>query len=503
MKIKKIILLLTLSFIVLPIAIQSQQIENDIKKISLKLKKDKTYLNLKYLTTQLDSSIIPTLQDVPRTNGRKPYSFSSGNNIQYQIVFLNRGIELDSIYLMYINEIRLNTLSGKSFFVDESIKDDTTEVLSFNDLYRLKLEKSDKYTTLLQLINNYVEESEGDVLPSLLQINPDSKNKSYMGMSSHNNRDYFNFQRINSPHYIPSEKKKKTSVRNSKSLEKKFRLDASFSRITFSLKALDYSIGSTGFEISSVEPILNLLPYESSTILIGFRSIFRISVEKKIEDATFIDAKLMARMNTRNSTLYNNLPFVMGDNAKLNINNGIGGEINLTRVFGLPYITIKGYVSNTKFEKPTYFVKTSASTKDAYFSSSQAEATFSFYWNANTQLTNRFRFDFGVGYFNIWKNSYNANEEITYSDAESNVNIVPVFGLHYTFVPDGTPLLGMNLRVFDTIISAGGWIKIFEFAPENVLRLEATTILEPITRSLKPWESSDGIFFQFRYRYGL
>ncbi len=502
-KLKKTIPLLLLLFVFAPMLVSAQPIEDAIQKISLKLKMDKTYLNLKYLSTQMDSVLTGKLQNIPRTNNEKPYSFTSSSNIQYRIVFLNKGIDLDSIYVMYVEEIKLNTLSGESFFVDETIKDDTTQVLSFKDLYMLKLENSKYYYILLEQVKKYVDENEIEILPSLLVINPDKREKSYMGMTSKDNTDYFNFQKISNPHYIPTGKKKLRSVRRNEDFGKSFRLDASFSRLTFSLKSLDYSIGSTGFEVSTIESILNLLPLESSNIFLGFRSIFRISTEKRIDKASFIDAKLMARLNMHNSDIYGNQPFVMGGNAKLNLSNGFGGELKLTRIFGLPFITLKGYLASQNFEDPTYLFKISGATKEAYFSNSQFEGTFSFYWNGNTQMTSRFKFDFGVAYFDIWRATYDLNNEITYSDAEGKSNIVPVFGITYTFVPSNIPLIGLSLRVFDSRITAGGWIKIFEFAPESVLRFEAKAITEPLTRSLRTWESSGGMFFQFRYRYGL
>jgi hypothetical protein len=108
-----------------------------------------------------------------------------------------------------------------------------------------------------------------------------------------------------------------------------------------------------------------------------------------------------------------------------------------------------------------------------------------------------------MGYYNIWKNTYDLQNQLTSLDVGSKNNTFPVFGLYYTFVPSGTPLLGLNLRLFDTRVTMGGWIKVFEFAPENVLRLEATVITEPFSRSLRTWESTGGFFFQLRYRYGL
>lgn len=502
-KLKKITLLLLLTFVILPTVVSSQQIEDEIKKISLKLKMDETYLNLKYLSTQLDSTVTGKLQNIPRTNHKKPYSFTSSSNVQYRIVFLNKGVGLDSIYLMYIDEIKLNTLSGESFFVDESVKDDTMQVLSFKDLYTLRKKNRKYYDVLLNEVDKFVVENEIEVLPSLLVINPDKRKKSYMGMTSKDNTDFFNFQKISNPHYIPRAKVKSRSVRHSEDLGKDFRIDASFTRLTFSLKSLDYSIGSTGFEVSAVEPILNLLPLESSNLFVGFRSIFRISEEKNIKKASFIDAKLMAKINIRNSDIFRQLPFVMGSNAKLNISNGFGGEFQLTRVFGLPFITLKGYLSNNDFENPKYLFRASDSTKEAYFSNTQVEGTFSFYWNGNTKMTSRFKFDFGVAYFDTWRSIYDGDKKLISSDEEGESHITPVFGLSYIFVPSEIPLLGVDLRVFDSRITIGGWIKVFEFAPENVLRFEAKSITEPFTRPLSTWESSGGIFFQFRYRYGL
>jgi len=405
--------------------------------------------------------------------------------------------------LMYIDEIKLNTLSGGSFFVDETVKDDTTQVLSFKDLFILKLKNSAQYKLLLDQVVKFVDENEGKMIPSLLSIQPDKRQKSYMGMTSKDNTDYFNFQKTNNPHYIPKAEKKVKSIRSNETLGKDYRIDASFSRITFSLKALDYSIGSTGFELSSTESILNLLPLESANIFLGFRSIFRISSEKRIANASFIDAKFLVRINTNNKNIFANQPFAMVNEAKLNLNNGFGGEINLTRTFGLPFITIKGFSSSAKFENPTYTLKTSDSTNQAFFSKSQFESTFSFFWNGNSEMTSRFNFIFGIGYFNIWRSEYDCNNNFIDSDIKGKGYLVPVFEIKYNFVPSGIELLGANIRVFDSRINIGGWIKIFEFEPENILRFEVSAITEPITRSLRTWESSGGLFFQFRYRYGL
>ena len=153
----KIIIFTFISILVWSSFVSAQQIEGTMKKISIKLKKDDSYLNLKYMTFQPDSVLVSSLQEIPRTNNRDSFSFAADRTTQYRIVFLNGGIGLDSIYLMYVNQIILNTLTGENFFVDESIKDDTTQVLNFKDLYTLKLNNSAHYKTLLEMVYNFVD----------------------------------------------------------------------------------------------------------------------------------------------------------------------------------------------------------------------------------------------------------------------------------------------------------------------------------------------------------
>ena len=495
------ILFLTIALLLSAVNINAQHVDEKIKKITIKLRNDKNYLNLNYLVFQFEPKTAAKLQNIPRVSKKEPYSFLSGDDIQYQIVFLNKGIELDSIYLMYVNQIKINGQSNQSLFAAGEITNDTTEVLSFKDLYFLRLNNSQYYYTLLDLIKDYMRENDTEKLPSLLKIDFKKREDTYMGMSSLDNTDYFNYQKIMNPHYVPENKKKARRGRSKG--ETKIRTDVSFSRITFSTKAFDFKIGSTGFEVATVEPILNLLPLESSNIFVGFRSIFRTSNIVDVRKASYIDAKLFARININQSDFFSKQPFVIGDTPKLNLNTGFGAEFRFTRLWGLPYLTIKAYIGGDSFTNPTYTQPYSGSSSIAYYSNTQFESTFSFYWNSDVHRTNRFRFDFGFAYFDIWKAIYNSNNQITSKDSEGETFIVPVLALKYIFVPSGSPLLGAQLRIMDTRLTAGAWLKVFEFNPKNTLRFEFLTITEPMTRSLRAWESKGGYFFQLRYRYGL
>jgi len=501
-KLIKIIIVAFMTALVWSSITNAQQIEDEMRKISIKLKKDNSYLNLKYMTFKPDTSLMNELNDIPRTNNRDSFSFATDKNTEYRIVFLNGGIGLDSIYLMYVDEIILNTLSGENFFVDESIKDDTTKTLNFKDLYTLKLNNSPHYYRLLEIVYNFVEENEGEALPSLLGVNPDNGINTSMGMTSLDNTDYYNFAKINAPHYFPTNKKKVISVRRSETDDTNLRIDVSFSRIGFSLKALDYSIGTTGFEFSTMEPILNLLPYESSTISAGVRTIFRLDSEKDVLKSTFLDAKLMGRVNLNNPAIFESNPFVVADSGKLNLSNALVGELNLTRPIGLPYLNLKFALGNNDFDTPTYFVNETAVGKDAYFSANQYEFSMSFFWNTNDRMTSRFRIDVGIGGFDIQQALYDLNNNFLGS-AGSSSYIAPIVQLHYNFVPAKSPFLGGSLRVFHWRITAYAWIKLFEFSEESILRFETIVLTQPLSRDLGPWESDGGMMFQLRYRYGL
>ncbi|MEN8191464.1 MAG: hypothetical protein ABFS12_01525 [Bacteroidota bacterium] len=501
-KLIKISIVAFLSSLVLSLTINAQQIEDEISKISLKLNKDNAYLNLKYMTYKPDTIAVSNFQDIPRTREQEPCSFVSNKNTEYNIVFLNQGIGLDSIYLIYVDEIILNTLAGESFFVDESIKDDTTQVLSFKDLYTLKMSNSPYYKRLLRLVYNFVDENEGEALPSLLGVNPDENNSTAIGMTSRDNTDYYNFAKINSPHYFPSNKKRVISIRRTEADVPNMRLDVSFSKIGFSLKALDYNIGTTGFEVSLMEPILNLLPYESSTITAGVRTIFRLDNEKDVLKATFLDAKLMGRINLNSNSIFESNPFILGDVGKLNLSNAMVGDFTLTRAAGLPFLNLKFALGSTDFESPTFFVNETDVGKDAYFSVNQYEFTMSFHWNTSDKMTNRFRLDIGVGGFDIQRATYNSDNNFLDSFSASSF-ITPLAQLHYNFVPANKPFLGASVKVFHWRINALAWIKLFEFSEDSTLRFESIIISEPITRDIHPWESDGGVMFQLRYRHGL
>jgi hypothetical protein len=186
------------------------------------------------------------------------------------------------------------------------------------------------------------------------------------------------------------------------------------------MKALDYALGTTGFEISTMEPILNLLPYESSTIAAGVRTIFRLDSEKDVFKTTFLDAKIMGRVNLKSSSIFNSNPLVMGDSARLNLSNALMGEFHITRVVGLPFLNLKFALGSADYDNPTFFANKTATGQDAYFSEIQYEFSMSFYWNTSDKMTSRFRMDLGLGGFDIQKASYDNNGNLLGTSSSSS-----------------------------------------------------------------------------------
>ncbi len=504
MKIKSVKKYFAILLILVPFCsiINAQNIDEQIQRIGLKLSKDANYLNLNYLIYQPANSEDNFFIDIPRTNKRKPFSVKMNKDIEYRIVFLNGGIGLDSLYILYIDEVKLNTQSGKNFFVDESITDDTLHALSFKDIYYLKLFHKNYYNKLYTVVSDYILQNEGEPLPSILGINPDKEIKTSFGMSSRDNTDFLNYAKINNSHWFPEVKKVIVTGRSRANENFNFRYDISFSRISLSHKFMDFSIGTAGFEFNSMERVLNLLPLESGTISAGFRTIFRLSDNPDIVKSTYLESKIFARINLKDNTVFSKQPYVVTDGAKLNLGNALIGEFSLTKPFNLPFINIYFAFGKNEFSSPTYFTKENSVLKEAYFSFNQFEFSMSFYWNASDKLTNRFRFDIGFAYYDIWKANYVSDG--TFQNASQIQNkFLLVMNFSYNFVPSHKPLLGGNIRIFDSRINLLTWLKLFQFPNNDSFRLEAMVITKPFMRTQRNWESNGGLMFQLRFRHGL
>lgn len=481
-----------------------QEVTDYLDKIDLKLKRDKSYLNLNYVVSKPDSFVFRSLKAIPRQDHREAFSFRMADNVQYMFVFLNKVEGRDSIELLYVNEINSDTSSAKTFFgAVNGDKTDTLCVLNFRDLISLKWQRNPVYDSLYTFVKTLARKFEQDELPSLLGIKPDNEITTSFGISSPDNEDYLSYAKINSIHYYPENKTvSQRGGRGGEVTSSPLKLDLSFSTLSFAHEKMNFMSEGSSLEISAADNVLNLLPYQALSLKGGFRTLFNFSGGRDIKQASYLDARFMARFRANTSGLSTNSFFIVSnDRPVLNVGNSIILDLNFMRPFSLPFINLYMSMGQKKFSDPIVSFSTPVD-KYAFFSFTQDELTMSFFWNASDKKTGRFKMDIGAAYFDVWTAHYDSlgNAKRTYLQ---NSVFNPVVALSYNFVPNNNPLLGGDLRFFDSRIKALFWLKIVELSPISTLRFETIYLSGPVARQNRIWENNGGVMFQLRYRYGL
>ena len=82
-----------------------QNLDNIYNKIESKLKKDNTYLNIHSINFKPEQKDLALLSNIPLTDDKKPYTFKVSDFIDYNFVVLIEGVEIDSMILLYVNEV--------------------------------------------------------------------------------------------------------------------------------------------------------------------------------------------------------------------------------------------------------------------------------------------------------------------------------------------------------------------------------------------------------------
>jgi hypothetical protein len=370
-------------------------------------------------------------------------------------------------------------------------------------MFSLKYESPEKYAKLETVIDAFLAENDEEYLPSLLGINPDESIQGDFGVASRDNSDFLRFAQVNNSHYYPKQQEEESRLgRRRNNTGTPLRLDFSFSKLCVSHEMMDFLFGSASFEVTTEEKMMNLLPYQSSSVSGGVRTLIAFSDNgADPNNAVFIDATVMARFVLDNPDIYTNLPFISGDKPRLNFTNGVVGDVMFTRPFGLPFMRTYFSLSSRNFKNPTYTIQKEAG-ETAYFSLHQFGFNMSFFWNTTDRATSRFRMDVGFGFYDIFQANYpDSTSSISEQFMENQYQ--PDVKVHYNYVPNESPLLGGSLRFFDSIVTLEAWIKVVEFSELHSLRFEAEFISAPFMRGLKEWETEQGSFFQLRYRYGL
>lgn len=495
-----------INLILFSIVADAQTYDDFYRKIDLKLKKDSSYLNLHYIDFTGPIAVPTLVTSLPRKDD-EPFSFKANENTSYRFVFLMDAVGIDSLELLYIEQRVDKSAAEGGFFGGGGGGPQTeiTKVLIFKDMYDLKLNHFDQYSALYNKVSDYIKKNEDAPPEKLLRINPDTEIKTSLGISSRDNTDYLNFMRTNHLHWYPKPKIVVKAKRGAVQEEVKtsFRLDASFSQISFSHEFMDFAMAGASVEYGFNEKVLNLLPYQATPFTAAFRTLISISDKKTdLNKAIMIDVKLMGRLKLNTAKIMSSLPFIAADKPKLNMGTSAGFDIQLTRPFSLPFLNIYLNAGGTAFTSP-YVTIPKGKDKEAYFSFSQAEATMSFYWNASDKMTSRFRMDVGAGYYDVWKGIYIGTSKYASQKELVQDNFYPVINFYFNFISDNSEFFGFKARFFDSQASVGSWLKLVEIGGGHIIRFEGTYISAPIARKMRPWETSGGAILQLRYRYGF
>ncbi|MDP3148248.1 MAG: hypothetical protein Q8N83_03865 [Ignavibacteria bacterium] len=506
MRLKYFVLCL-LNLIFFSMLVDAQTYDDIYRKIDLKLKKDSSYLNLHYIDFTGPISVPPSAATLPRKDD-DPFSFKVNENTTYRFVFLMDAVGLDSLELLYIEQ-RVDKSAAEGGFFGGGGGGPQTDIsrdFIFKDMYDLKLNRFDQYSVLYNKVRDYIKKNEDAPPEKLLRINPDTEIQTSMGISSRDNTDYLNFMRTNHLHWYPKPKIVVKAKRGAAQEEVKtsFRLDASFSQISFSHEIMDFAMGGASVEYGFNEKVLNLLPYQATLFNAGFRTLISISDKKTdLNKAVMVDVKIMGRLKMNTSKIIGSLPFVAADKPLLNMGTSGGFDIQLTRPFTLPFLNLYLNAGGPAYSSPAVTIP-KGKDREAYFSFSQAEATMSFYWNASDKMNSRFRMDIGAGYYDVWKGTYIGTAKSASKKELMQDNFYPVVNFYFNFISDGSEFYGCKIRFFDSQASLTSWLKLAEISGGHIIRFEGTYISAPVARKNRPWENKEGgAILQLRYRYGF
>ncbi|MBI2417877.1 MAG: hypothetical protein HYV28_08240 [Ignavibacteriales bacterium] len=506
--IKRIISLVLFYGLLIPLI--GQNLDELLDQVDLKLRKDNKYLNIHYINFP-NNKINDLLKGVPRTNYREPFTFKAADNITYNVVFLKDAVGLDSIIVLYIDEITDKSQGeGAGMFSSTGgPQSDTIRALTYKDLYNIQAVKPEVYSLFYNEIYRYILDNPDQPVSSLLKIQPDNEIKTSLGISSRDNTDFLNFQRANNLHWYPKQKivvKGRRGAQQTATDSVEYRIDAGFTSVSFSHRSMDFSLGGASLELGVEERMLNLLPFQQMSVNSAFRTLVNLSDKKEdIDKALVIDAKLLARVALDMADLPGSLPFMGASKPKLMLGTAGGIDVSLTRPFGLPFLNL--YVMSgaaPSLSNPSTKALNKQKKYAAYYNISSFEASMSFYWNTSETMISRFRLDVGLGYYDIYEAIYaNATAKAPSTKKLVQDKFFPSLTLHFNFAPGNVDIYHGEIRFFDGQARVTGWLKLMELEDGHVFRFGGTLISPPVGRPVRNWEAKGGALVQIRYRYGF
>lgn len=507
-----------LGFIILlvcfTISISAQSKEQELllyyKLIEKKLEEDQTYLSVKSLSINTQDIKAKISENVPRYYNSNPLVFNEKDGYTYYFLYLDETIDIDSIVLIGIVEEIAPSVSteGAGIFAAAAAPTDPIRetVFKFRDIHSLMKTNPDIYKNLVELISDQLQSDPLLEPRELNNIAEKSKLQKSKGISSKDNADFLNYNYVNGRHHYPEIKKETSNRRGrgrgsaSASSGTDYKIDASLSHVTFFSKEIDFGFSGVAAEINFDEYLLNMLPWQPMTMSIGLRGLIALSGDKEDMMKDYIlDLRILGRARLDLSSVVTSLPWIFLDKPGLNVGSGIVFDLKTTRAYGLPFINLYFSGGSNDVTTPyTTFLENGVET--AYFSFNQWETSFSFFWNTSEKAKFRFKSDLGLAGFNVVKATYGTSP----SEEKDYTAFSPIFRLEGTFVPsEGNELFGAKIRLFDSVIKGGFWLKVLTLDDVHTFRFETTFILQPMFRPRKIWEPEGPSMFQIRYRYGF
>jgi len=410
--------------------------------------------------------------------------------------------------LLYVDRTEEKGAGGEQFFGETTGPTRSTErILTYKDLYALASSKPQAYNAIYNEVRKFIRENPDNPPTSLLKISPDNDIRTSLGVASRDNTDFLNYQRANSLHYYPKAKvDKKLGKRGSTAVADSddYRIEAGYTSVSLSHKAMDFSFGGAGVELGVEENILNLLPFQQMSVNGGFRLYVNLSEKKEdLSKATIIDMKILGRYKVNTSKLPTTLPFMGGTTPKLLLSNAAGLDFTITRPFGLPNINISTMSGSADLTNAPIKQIINGRTF-AFYSNAQSQATMSFFWNTSESLASRFCIEIGGGYYDVHSAEYTGISASKPFDKRTvQDDMFPIVALHFNFSPEGKDIYSGTVKLFDSQIKTYGWLKILELDGGHTFRLGMIYITPPIARHKRDWETTGGALVQLRYRYGF
>jgi hypothetical protein len=475
----------------------------------------------------------PSLPAAIKGYKNKTIDFKKENGDKnFFVYFIMDGIGLEKITPVMIaytkKAAQLNTVSTdegqEEVKADEnrssgsSAKEDDSKSIVFdiNDFYSLKTNDLFAYSEFCKYLEGHNDETklsdpyQGNKYTEVFQSDKKDESVISYGIVHRNNEDFIKYLQTVDQRKFPDSSDSKASKSILSFITPKY-IDFSLSKQSFSLKGLNTfssdGLGGVGFINSFEDPVLNYLPFEAPYFSSGLSMFVKLTDNvEKLKDDFFMELNIMGRFPFKSAENRKYFPVFGVDKPLLNVTPGITFEAHLSKNLikpffqNFPFLNFYFSTGSESYSSPNVKFKDSDTTTSAYFSKTQWQTTFSFFWNSDIEEASRFKIELGVG-GNSFQTVRYYKDSLMLGNSDRIVQ--PLVALEFNIYQKKKPVMGFMSKCFDSRMTLGFWMKLFEISKNVNVRFEAKCIMEPFLRSTRNWETKSGYFTQIRLRYGF